>query len=109
MSCPTYGSRIVLGLLEGYDPSAPVHTIEEVKQALPEASVTPADVFAVRHSTEGVAVYTEPVAVVEATNDQIGDIYKLGELFRQERFTVEDFARGVAYMVETQFCTEPDM
>lgn len=102
------GFRIVLGLLEGYDGKAPTHSADEVRQALPGAKVTPAEVFAVRHTEEGTSVYTEPVAIVAGPNDLLGDVYLLADSLRQERFTIEDFDRGIAYVVETRFCTEPD-
>jgi hypothetical protein len=37
-----------------------------------------------------------------------GDMYTLGDAFLQERFTVEDFERGIGYIVETRHCTNPD-
>lgn len=103
------GFRVVLGLIEGYDPSSPVHSVDEILNELPLATrVTPAEVFATRNTGDSVSVYTEPVAVIEAPIDLIEDIYRVGDMFRQERFTIEDFERGVAYVVETRFCTEPD-
>jgi hypothetical protein len=102
------GFRVVLGPLEGYDEQGPVHDVAEVQQALPGARVVLAEVFATRHTESVCSVYTEPVAVVEAPSDLIGDVYKLGDILKQERFTIEDFMQGVAYVVETRFCTEPD-
>ena len=102
------GFRVVLGLQEGYDNQAPIHSVDEVQHELPTAKITPAEVFAVRHTEDGTSVYTEPVAVIEAPIELIGDVYGIGDRFRQERFTIEDFEQGIAYVVETRFCTEPD-
>lgn len=102
------GFRVVLGLVEGYDDTAPTHSIDEVREELPGAKVTPAEVFAVRHTQDGTSVYTEPVAIIEAPLDMVSEVYSLGDRLKQERFTIEDFESGIAYVVETRFCTEPD-
>lgn len=103
-----HGIRVVMGLLEGYEEDAPRHSVAEVLHALPDASAEAADVFAVRRAESGVWVYTEPVAVISADSNALHDIYRLGDELRQERFTIEDFDVGKAYMVETRHCTEPD-
>lgn len=105
---PTQGIRVVLGLLEGYDTNAATHTIEEARQALPGVQILPAEVLAIRLTDERPSIYTEPVAVIDASTDDLDAIYKLGDSFRQERFTVENFENKSAYVVETRFCTEPD-
>ncbi len=104
----TSGFRVVLGLKEGYDDEAPIHTLEEIKRELIGLNATPAEVFAVRWSDEGVSVYTEPVAIVEGTLNLVDRVYAAADTFKQERFTVENFDQGLAYVVETRFCTEPD-
>jgi hypothetical protein len=103
------GFRVVLGLVEGYDTKAPTHhSIDEVQQVLQRASITPAGVFAVRYTEAGTSVYTEPAAIIKAPIDLIRDVYDIADRFRQERFTIENFEEGIAYVVETRFCTEPD-
>jgi hypothetical protein len=100
--------RVVMGLKEGYDERAPTHDVDEVCLELSAAEVFPAEVFAVRHTNVGTSVYTEPVAVIKAPAECMPDVYMLGDRLKQERFTIEDFGRGISYAVETRFCTEPD-
>ncbi len=103
------GFRVVMGLLEGYDTQSPLHTIDEVSTILGKAILAKqATVFAVRHDANDVSVYTEPVAVLQGATRLLPDVYQLADSFKQERFAVEDFNSGTAYMVETRFCTEPD-
>ena len=102
------GFRVVLGLVEGYNKDAPVHTVEEVQQALPNVSAVLAEVFAVRCLEGQICVYTEPVAVLSGPTDCLPGVYTLADKLRQERFTVEDFDRQLTFCVETQHCTEPD-
>ncbi len=102
------GFRVVMGLQEGYDIHSPMHTITEVEQVTLDARVTPADIFAVRHTGSEMSVYTEPVAVIQGHTRLLPRIYNLGDTFRQERFTVENFDTHRSYVVETRFCTEPD-
>jgi len=102
------GFRVVMGLQEGYDAQSPIHTADEVGKWLQGASVSSAEVFAIRPTEEGVSTYTEPVAIIEAPLDMLGEVYDIGDRLRQERFTVEDFEQQMAHVVETRFCTEPD-
>lgn len=102
------GFRVVMGLIEGYDNEAAIHTVEEVQRDLLSARVSSAEVFAIRLQGGAVSVYTEPVAVIEGPLNLIKDVYLLGDRLRQERFTIEDFDDQVSYVVETRFCTEPD-
>ncbi|MFZ3009465.1 MAG: hypothetical protein WA030_00375 [Candidatus Microsaccharimonas sp.] len=102
------GIRVVMGLIEGYAEENPSHSIDEVRAALPDALIIPAEVFALRTSATSTDVYSEPVAVISAARDQIQSIYALAERFKQERFAVENFDTGLSYMVETIHCSEPD-
>jgi len=102
------GFRVVMGLQEGYDVGAPVHAVDEVCLDFPGAVAFPAEVFAVRQTKSGTSVYTEPVAVIKASTECMPDAYMLGDRLKQERFTIEDFGRGISYVVETRFCSEPD-
>lgn len=103
------GVRVVLGLLEGYDAASQTHSMSEVSTILGNAVVaTEATVFAVRQSSAGVLVYTEPVAVVRGEASALPAIYHLADAFKQERFTVENFDTQTAYLLETRFCTQPD-
>ena len=102
------GIRVVMGLVEGYAEENPTHSVDEVRAALPSAMVIPAEVFALRTGATSTDVYSEPVAVISATRDQVQSIYALAERFKQERFAVENFDTRLAYMVETIHCTEPD-
>jgi hypothetical protein len=100
--------RVVLGLLEGYDRSASLHNVSEVAGSLPYEQVDPAEVFAVRITSDSLSIYTEPAAIVRGSLSRLGAVHELAEAFHQERYTVEDFSNGFTYMVETCHCTEPD-
>lgn len=100
--------RIVLGLVEGYDDMSPTHTINEIHTIAPQLRVIPAEVFAIMNTESGISIYTEPVAVIEVSSDQIDSVYSIAHAFRQERFAVEDFTHKAAHMVETLFCRDPD-
>lgn len=102
------GCRVVMGLMEGYDDQATKHDAKEVANLLPYADITSAQVFAVRNTDEGISVYTEPVAIIEANGEYLEDVYLIGDKLKQERFTVENFDSGLANIVETRYCTEPD-
>ncbi len=100
------GVRVVLGLIEGYDPASPVHTASEIAERLPSLTITPAEVFAVRNA-ETALIYTEPVAVLNFSTLFLRSVFSLADRFKQERFTVEDFNKKQSYVVETSHCTEP--
>lgn len=102
------GFRVVLGLLEGYDPLSPQHSVDEVTYKLPWADVQPAEVFSVRPDGGDASIYTEPVAIVTGDIRYVKDVYMLADTFKQERFTVEDFDQHIAYVVETRHCKQPD-
>ncbi|TAL14385.1 hypothetical protein EPN95_03255 [Patescibacteria group bacterium] len=103
------GFRVVLGLREGYDDNAPVHLTDEIQTALPGATVSSAEIFALRHTQGGPSLYTEPAAVITGPAQMIDEVYYLADTLLQERFAVEDFDLGVARMIEPRFCTEPDI
>ncbi|MEO6761485.1 MAG: hypothetical protein ABI220_03870 [Candidatus Saccharimonadales bacterium] len=103
------GFRVVLGLLEGYDVTSPTHTVDEVQSLLGSTILAEgATVFAVRHQTTGVSIYTEPVAVLRGAMSSLVAVYDLADSLKQERFAVEDFGNRLSYMVETRYCTESD-
>lgn len=103
--------RVVLGLVEGYETDAPVHTIDEVRQALAGTSLfaMSAEVFSVRpHEPSDRQIYTEPCAIVTGNPRELPAVYDLADAFTQQRFTVEHFGRRQAWVVETPHCTSPD-
>ena len=100
--------RILIGLVEGYNDTLPTHTIDEIHAIAPQLGITPAEVFAIMNTESGISIYTEPVAVIEASLDQIDVIYSIAHAFRQERFAVENFTQRIVYVVETAFCSDPD-
>jgi hypothetical protein len=112
-------SRIVLGLYEGQhdtggrnEPDGPDHSVQEVAAWLGAGfSVRPAEVFSIRIGADGRAsFYSEEVAEITFPTAQKQRVYDLGDSMKQERFSVEDFydQGGRAYMVETQWCQDPD-
>lgn len=97
--------RIVLGLQEGYDKEAVVHTIEEVRQELGETtSLAPVEIYSV--GTWGK--YNEPAVVIECDQTNLAKVYVLAEKFHQARFAVEDLHNNQSHIVETKYCTDPD-
>lgn len=102
------GFRVVFGLVEGYETDAPIHSIEEVQSALSDCAVSPAEVFVVWPSDDKTPIYREPVAIIDGHLESIKKVYDLADKMKQERITIEDFEHGVAYVVETRHCTEPD-
>jgi len=104
--------RVVLGLLEGYDKSSDLHTIEEVRERLGGTSLRAmlAEVFAVRPNMVGSSdIYIEPCAVITGRSKEVETVYDLADIFRQQRFTVEDFSERAAWVVETPHCSTPDL
>lgn len=98
--------RIVLGLQEGYDKEAIVHTTEEVKQELgEEIGLTPVEIY----SVGAWGKYTEPAVVLECDNANLAKIYALAEKFHQARFAVEDLHNNQSHIVETKYCSDPDI
>ncbi len=100
--------RVALGLFEGYGDQNPQHSPNEVQQLLPWASILPAEIFALRFHEETTSIYSEPVAIISGPSDRVAQMYSVAENLKQERFTVEDFDKRLAYVVETRFCKEPD-
>ncbi len=103
--------RVVLGLLEGYEKDSPIHTIDEVRRELGDTSLRAisANVIVVRPDGTGSCdVYTESCAVITGLPDEIEAVYDLADKFKQQRFTVEDFNRKLAWIVETPHYTNPD-
>ncbi|HYD34994.1 MAG TPA: hypothetical protein VD999_02915 [Vitreimonas sp.] len=100
-----YPVRVILGLLEGYDKDEKVHTVEEVSTQLGHlVKVTSATVY-----TQGKnSFYTEPAALLQTDHEGLGAIYQQALAFNQERFTVENFAKGLSYVVETRHAKNPD-
>lgn len=97
--------RIVLGLQEGYDKEARVHTIEEVKQELgEEVNLMSVEIY----SVGAWGKYTEPAVVLECDNVNLVKVYALAEKFHQARFAVEDLHNNQSHIVETKYCSDPD-
>lgn len=97
--------RIVLGLQEGYDKEARVHTIEEVKQELgEEVSLMSVEIY----SVGAWGKYTEPAVVIECDPANLAKVYALAEKFHQARFAVEDLHNNQSHIVETKYCSDPD-
>ena len=102
--------RVVLGLRRGYDLNAPVHETREVEGPLrgTGCSVGFGEVFSVRPLNDGAALYAEPAAIIQGPLADLRRVYDVAHELGQERFAVEDFKNGKAYMVETPLCAQPD-
>lgn len=100
--------RTVFGLNEGNGNQALRHDIQEVEEALPNSEVTPAEVFATHPTEQSVSIYNAPAVVVKTPLNMLNQIYRLGHNLKQERFTIENFEVYLAYIVETEYCTESD-
>ncbi|HET6746602.1 MAG TPA: hypothetical protein VFH06_00670 [Candidatus Saccharimonadales bacterium] len=118
-------SRIVLGLYEGQhatgartDADGPDHSVQEIVALLGEdAIVQQGEVFSARLDSKNGSVshYSEDIAEIIFPTVEKQRVYLLGDAMKQERFSVEDFTGdnnmwlgGQSYMVETQYCKEPD-
>jgi hypothetical protein len=103
--------RVVIGLVEGYDKKNKTHTLEEVAQELGgEFNVRSGEIYTVKFlEDDASAPYKEPAAIVEGDMADIQKVYELAEKFHQERFTIEDLHDSKAFVVETKFCTAPDI
>lgn len=103
-ACPRF--RIVLGLEQGYG-TGTFHTIEEVISIIGNRfQITPAKIFSVK--ADG-STYQEPAIRIEGDIDNIREVYALAEKLHQERFAVNDFSTMTSHIVETKFCSSPDM
>jgi len=117
---PPGTSRIVLGLYEGQHTIGRRHELQGTDYSLAhiatqlgaDFTINPAEVFSVRLGNDGSAsYYSEEAAEIVLTTVDKRQVYALGAAMKQERFSVEDFDEqsGRSYMVETQWCQEPDL
>lgn len=98
-------ARVLLGLVEGYGSENHQHALTEVVEHLgTEFAVRPAQIF-----TRGPEkMYQEPAALILAKELGLPAVYDLAYQFAQQRFTVERFDQGQAWVVETPHVTQPD-
>src|SRR5207248_1643329 len=107
-AAPDHDFRVVMGLREGYGTNKKLHQFNEVERLIGDVVVQKAGIYCV---TPGVPfkVHDESAAVIYGSLDELPDVYALAELIKQQRFCVEDFSAGQAYIVETPLCEEPDL
>jgi hypothetical protein len=113
----------MFGLYEGQHESGaragaegPDYSLEDVRQALGRGYlVSPAEVCIIRLNENGEASHyakerAEELAGVVFRSNLKERAYLVGHAMMQERFSVETFteAQGLSYMVETEWCREPD-
>lgn len=102
-------TRILFGLIEGYEDHGKLHTIQEVAHSLGDVALQPATIFASHLRNDGsIADYREPAVVITTSPEGVETVLWLADKFGQERVVVEDFANQHTYSVETRHCTEPD-
>jgi len=98
---------VVLGLREGYDADAAVHTPDTVRRHLEARGVTryglvPAHLFSARHVDGAVRTYAEPGVVITAwPADLVAVAVVAGEL-RQDRFVVTDYEAQRTYALQVE-------
>jgi len=101
--------RVVLGLREGYNPHNPRHSLAEVIKILGSSyHIEGTSIFAALTTPVGSNFNHEPAVIIRGAMSDILPVFDLAERFSQERFTVEVFNAGLAYVVETGHCTDPD-
>ncbi|MCL5093950.1 MAG: hypothetical protein M1355_02370 [Patescibacteria group bacterium] len=101
--------RILTCPREGYSGDK-VHSIQEAREKLGEGIIlTPAEIFTVRYEGEGSLIFNEEAFVVEGELKDLSKAYSLAEQFKQERFSVENFRTLNTRVVETKYCTAPDI
>lgn len=98
---------VVIGLEEGYGTGI-FHPLSEVSDILDtEAKLSNVTILTARLSNGKVVTYTEPAVLIQT--DDLNQVFKLALAFKQERFAVEDHEKKVAYMIETPFCSSPNL
>ena len=106
------GFRVLFGLRKGYDPASKDHDFKEVTRDLKEEEGfinTKATILAAKPDGE---IYTENAVLITGKLSQRDKVYTLADIYKQERFTIEDFGNlkeePITYSVETRHCTEPE-
>lgn len=101
--------RVVFGLEEGYG-TGKFRTLEQVAAALGKKfNLTRAEVFTAKRSGDAYVTYQEPAVMIQGYTNDIEAVYRLAELFGQERFAVDDFGSQTSHIVETRLCTSRDI
>lgn len=90
---------VAIGLREGYDPAARVHSHEDFTDRVLHAgrlwSGWPAELISARPQPDGTAqVYHEPGVLTFTDWDQLDTIAEIAHDFRQDRFVVHNWLTG---------------
>jgi hypothetical protein len=90
---------VALGLREGYDPGARVHTLAEFRaRMLRDCGMWtgwPAELISARPQPDGTAqLYHEPGVLVLADWDQLAALAAIAHEFGQDRFVTHDWVAG---------------
>ncbi|UJW32412.1 hypothetical protein L3Q67_01080 [Saccharothrix sp. AJ9571] len=84
---------VMLGLREGYDPSAPVHPAPQIEHCLSN----PVELVSARRVDGVLRTYREPGVVLNTTPEHLPAVTAVAGELRQERFIVTDRATSRTY------------
>ncbi|WP_410633313.1 hypothetical protein [Amycolatopsis sp. cmx-4-83] len=98
---------VPLGLREGYEPGAPLHTVDDVRRHLDDhgasgCGLAAAHLFSARHVDGWTRLYDEPGVVITAHPDALPAITAAAGALRQDRFVVTDYENQRTYAMRAE-------